>query len=319
MRKINITIPEPCHEDWAAMIPKEKGWHCANCNKEVIDFTNHSDDELDNELEMAYHQRKDICGRFDNAQLVDSNPNYLRIPYFGLTFRQQFIVAFSIVFLLGGLSSCKSVDQTTGDIVITPSLVDSTTVVTLDTAIINSKKTLPQTILTDPPIIAKYPFDFPFTTGGVPLFDYPQNWIWKCPSITFSLPKPADNLLLFETNSYSLGKKQTDALDDLAKRLKKYSSYSIELVGNTDNRGPMKTNKALSLKRAQEVKKYLSKLGVKVSICRGVGEQFPLFSNTSMVGRSKNRRVEIFVSKIKKKKGDSTNSKKKEEKKRKKK
>lgn len=32
-------IAKPCHEDWAAMTPTERGRHCAHCDKVVVDLT----------------------------------------------------------------------------------------------------------------------------------------------------------------------------------------------------------------------------------------------------------------------------------------
>lgn len=58
-KSFKITIPEPCHENWATMTQTEKGRHCASCQKEVIDFTSKSDKEL------AYlvQSNSNICGR----------------------------------------------------------------------------------------------------------------------------------------------------------------------------------------------------------------------------------------------------------------
>src|SRR4030095_8181711 len=68
MRKnIQLNIPEPCHEDWTRMTPVDKGRYCTSCQKQVIDFTNMSDQQL-----IAYFKkRKDdaVCGRFMNDQL----------------------------------------------------------------------------------------------------------------------------------------------------------------------------------------------------------------------------------------------------------
>ena len=66
MRKsITVNIPEPCHEDWNKMTPREQGRHCAACNKTVIDFTIKTDEQIIETLES----KGDICGRFKNQQL----------------------------------------------------------------------------------------------------------------------------------------------------------------------------------------------------------------------------------------------------------
>lgn len=66
MRKvISINIPEPCHEDWNKMTPRNQGRHCAACKKTVIDFTKQTDEQIIKSLES----KGNLCGRFKTQQL----------------------------------------------------------------------------------------------------------------------------------------------------------------------------------------------------------------------------------------------------------
>ncbi|WP_223605448.1 hypothetical protein [Chryseobacterium sp. OSA05B] len=63
---MKITIPKPCHENWEAMTPEEKGRFCSVCSKTVRDFTVASDQEI---IEVFSHSSEDICGNFNSSQL----------------------------------------------------------------------------------------------------------------------------------------------------------------------------------------------------------------------------------------------------------
>ncbi len=82
--KTQITIPEPCNEDWNKMTPTEKGAFCSSCSKEVKDFTNSSDLEILKTIESSESQ---ICGHITNTQLdrpLDTTQSNLRrwiIPF----------------------------------------------------------------------------------------------------------------------------------------------------------------------------------------------------------------------------------------------
>ena len=64
--RLTVTIPESCHESWAAMTPAAQGRHCAACDKVVVDFTRLTDAEV-----VAFLSRPTGpgCGRFRAEQL----------------------------------------------------------------------------------------------------------------------------------------------------------------------------------------------------------------------------------------------------------
>lgn len=63
---IELSIPKPCSEKWNEMTPTEKGRFCSVCERNLIDFTHFSDDEL---LRFVKNNDDKICGRFTKNQL----------------------------------------------------------------------------------------------------------------------------------------------------------------------------------------------------------------------------------------------------------
>lgn len=63
---IQLSIPKPCSEKWNEMTPIEKGRFCSVCERNLIDFTHFSDDEL---LSFVKNNNHKICGRFTKNQL----------------------------------------------------------------------------------------------------------------------------------------------------------------------------------------------------------------------------------------------------------
>ncbi len=67
MQKLQLSIPEPCHENWQAMTPTEQGRFCKACAKEVVDFSMMSDTEVLNYFNC--HINEKVCGRALPTQL----------------------------------------------------------------------------------------------------------------------------------------------------------------------------------------------------------------------------------------------------------
>ncbi len=66
MKKFELSIPKPCHENWDAMTPEDKGRFCGACQKTVIDFIDMSDRQI---AEFFKKPSGNVCGRFGGEQL----------------------------------------------------------------------------------------------------------------------------------------------------------------------------------------------------------------------------------------------------------
>ncbi|QKJ30013.1 carboxypeptidase-like regulatory domain-containing protein [Mucilaginibacter mali] len=65
----NISIPEPCSQNWDGMTPSTGGRHCAHCCKTVTDFTVMSNQQI---IDLLSNSNK-ICGRFEPWQVEHIN------------------------------------------------------------------------------------------------------------------------------------------------------------------------------------------------------------------------------------------------------
>lgn len=73
--KTRIRIKEPCHESWDKMKIGIDSRFCLNCQKNVIDFTNMSRQEILEILLSRYNV--DTCGRFFKSQLDFSSTDFM--------------------------------------------------------------------------------------------------------------------------------------------------------------------------------------------------------------------------------------------------
>jgi outer membrane protein OmpA-like peptidoglycan-associated protein len=86
-------------------------------------------------------------------------------------------------------------------------------------------------------------------------------------------------------------------LDGVGALLKKYPTYTVQVIGHTDNRGKHGELLALSLARAQSVFSALVSRGVdpKRLMVSGQGPDEPITDNKSAAGREQNNRVEVII------------------------
>lgn len=75
MRSQDIEIPEPCHADWDAMRPEDRGRYCFECRKKVHDLSSMTEDEA--EQFLARTACEDVCISYehdDEGTLVFRTP-----------------------------------------------------------------------------------------------------------------------------------------------------------------------------------------------------------------------------------------------------
>lgn len=111
-----------------------------------------------------------------------------------------------------------------------------------------------------------------------------------------------DQLVLSEPVRYRAASAVLDTrslplLRELAKTLREHPGFVIEIQGHTDDVGGKQQNLRLSQARADAVRTFLQKNGIAKArlSARGYGATRPVESNRTPVGRSRNRRVELWL------------------------
>ena len=111
----------------------------------------------------------------------------------------------------------------------------------------------------------------------------------------------ADNML-YKSGSYEINDRAAETLSKIAKIIMDYKDYDVLIEGNTDNvpitRENIRNNWDLSWLRASSVVQYLqNKFGVdpKRLTAGGRGEYNPIATNSTEVGKQRNRRTQIII------------------------
>jgi len=103
--------------------------------------------------------------------------------------------------------------------------------------------------------------------------------------------------LKFDIGQANIATKSLQGLDSLIQIMSQYPQTSLLITGHTDNTGSRKINNRLSLLRAKKVQTYLVKKGLmmnRISLL-GLAEKQPLADNTTKMGRTQNRRVDLTI------------------------
>ena len=120
-----------------------------------------------------------------------------------------------------------------------------------------------------------------------------------------AVTQTADNQLMLNIPSdisFAVGRSDIQpnfapVLDQFAEGLRNNPYTDVRIVGHTDSTGSDAINNPLSMDRAASTRNYLTARGVdgrRIAI-DGLGERHPIATNDTAEGRTRNRRVEIFV------------------------
>ena len=109
----------------------------------------------------------------------------------------------------------------------------------------------------------------------------------------------SEERIKFKIDSYELNDEAKAALDEFANRAKALDTqYFVEIQGHTDDTGGEAYNEELGQRRAESVRRYLSrehKLPLNRMSTISYGDSLPVESNKTRAGRAANRRVVIVV------------------------
>lgn len=103
--------------------------------------------------------------------------------------------------------------------------------------------------------------------------------------------------VLFETGQNQLLESAHSSLVEVVDLLQSEPDKQIRIEGHTDSVGSAQANLELSEQRADAVRRALVDLGVGETRVTsvGLGEDFPIASNTDEEGRARNRRVDVIL------------------------
>jgi OmpA-OmpF porin, OOP family len=105
--------------------------------------------------------------------------------------------------------------------------------------------------------------------------------------------------ILFDTGSDRIRPESTPTLKEIGAMLEEHPDLELTIEGHTDNVGSADSNRTLSEKRAQEVRRHLIQAhGVDEARlqAKGYGASKPAATNDTPEGRQQNRRVELVKS-----------------------
>ena len=111
------------------------------------------------------------------------------------------------------------------------------------------------------------------------------------------LPVPRTSLVYFKVGKFVLDENSREILDKYAEYLLQATDINILIEGHASSEGSLTLNKNLAIRRANVVREYLTRKGVKASriTVEGKGIDFPVADNATEAGRRLNRRAVVVV------------------------
>ena len=119
-----------------------------------------------------------------------------------------------------------------------------------------------------------------------------------CPEVTQEVQKQLNNYaktILFDTGKATIKTESVSVMVDIIQILNEYPNAKFTVEGHTDSVGSSSSNQRLSEARANSVLDFLINEGISADRLRavGFGEEKPITTNATKLGRKQNRRVEI--------------------------
>jgi hypothetical protein len=118
---MKLSINSPCHENWDGMTPNEKGAFCLSCQKNVVDFSKKTIEEI---KDFFAHTSKteSVCGRFEEHQLTEMTFDHFFREFKSWKYFQKaaVVVFFVFGFALFGCSQSNGHDIKMGKVAYIP-------------------------------------------------------------------------------------------------------------------------------------------------------------------------------------------------------
>lgn len=119
-----------------------------------------------------------------------------------------------------------------------------------------------------------------------------------CPEVTQEVQKQLNDYartILFDTGKATIKAESVTVMVDIIQILNEYPNAKFTVEGHTDSVGSNESNQKLSEARANSVRDFLIDKGIAGNrlTAIGYGEEKPIASNTTALGKKQNRRVEI--------------------------